>query len=347
MSSQRRPAGPRYAAGTVVQSRSTAVSKTEEQVRNRLVAAGLSVHKGRSAIQCGFEPSRSNYPLLTPDILISKTKVCVEVDSGFTHAGMEGRDTTRNALLADVGWQVVRLRLGGLAPIGEHDVVVEAQVASLEAISALVEAVADAVAGRPGTVRRITKKKIAESRPVSKLGAMAAHKYYDNAFYVSWSINGTVLRLVAMDSGRYLARATGQEAPRFVRHLGLDEVPRKKWRTTLLPILEGMTLDQFEPVATFPWGEQIFVGEQASAVLLSHKFHLGVPEWSTTANIEGFDSWAPTSISARGKVVVELHPAAVTDGWRFTSVVSKSGYRGPYQRIDIERAPTHSPGQIR
>lgn len=313
------------------------MSKIEEQVRERLVAAGLTVHKGRSAIQCGFEPLHGNYPLLTPDILISRTKVCVEVDSGFTHAAREATDATRNSLLADVGWQVVRLRLGGLSPIGEHDVVVEAQVASLEAISALVDAVADAVAGRPGTVRRIAKK-VVKAPTASRLGAMAAHQYYDNAFYVSWSLNGEVLRLVAMDSGRYLGRAIDQGAPRFIRHLGLDEVPRKKWRTTLLPILEAMTPSDFEPVSLYPWGEEMFVGEQASAMWLSPKFHLGVAEWATTGNIEGFEAWSPTSVSAKGKVGVELHPAAVAAGWRLTSVVVKSGFRGPYQRIEMECA---------
>jgi hypothetical protein len=67
--------GPKYPVGTVIQSRNLTTSQTEQQVRDKLVAAGFTVHKGRSGIQCGHEPQRNNFPILTPDILISKTKV--------------------------------------------------------------------------------------------------------------------------------------------------------------------------------------------------------------------------------------------------------------------------------
>lgn len=330
---------PRFPLGTVVQSRSSAVSKTERQVRDKLVESGLTVHKGRSAIQCGSEPLRGNFPILTPDIIISKTKVCVEVDPAYTHAEKETVDKTRNNLLAAVGWQVVRLRLGGLEPIGEHDVVVESENVTKEAITALVAAVADAVAGRPGTVRRILKK----SSPIpknkkSRLGAIAAHKYYDNAFYISWTLeSGGVVRMVAMDSGRYLAGSEGWEAPRFIRHLGLHNVPRTQWRGRLEPLLEDMGVDDFAPASTFPWGDRLFVGSQANAIRLPPKFHIGMSEWSITANVEGADTWTPVSLCAKETELVRLHPEAVNAGWRIKDVQFPSGRYGAYQAIHLTR----------
>lgn len=326
----------RFPLGTVVQSKSGVTSKVEQQVRDRLVEAGFSIHKGRSAIQCGHESGRDNYPILTPDILIRKTKVCVEVDSSYTHGVEEQKDRTRNALLADVGWQVVRLRLGGLHPIGEHDVVVEGSSVTVDAMTALVAAVSDAVAGRPGTVRRIAKKAATGPRTKSRLGAIAPHKYYENAFYVSWVVDsGEQLRMVAMDSGRYLARALGWEAPRFVCNLGLDLLPRAKWRAALLVNLEQMSATDFAPVSEFPWGDDLFLGEQAARLRPPGKFHLGMSSSWFTCNLDGFESSTQTSLLGEAGELARLHPDAVDRGWRIAGVEARSGRYGNYQEIRI------------
>lgn len=333
--------GPQYPIGTVIQSRNLATSIIEQQVRDKLVAARFTVHRGRSAIQCGHEPQRNNFPILTPDILISKTKVCVEVDPAHTHAGREGSDKLRNGLLAGAGWQVVRLRLGGLAPIGEHDVVAESEKITSEVIEALVSAVSDAVEGRPGSVRRIKKKETSPTaRQRSRLGAIAEHKYYDNAFYVSWTLNsGAMLRMVAMDSGRYLAIAERSEAPRFICMLGLDEMPRQKWRGAVQAILEDMADSAFGPVSTFPWGDELFIGSQAHAVGVSPKFYLGASSWDLTANVVGVDAFTEVAVCAGTDVLTELHPGAVERGWLIGDVQQRTGWHGPYQEIHLRHRP--------
>jgi hypothetical protein len=73
--------------------------------------------------------------------------------------------------LAAAGWRVVRLRLGGLQAVGESDVVSDSGTLTLAAVPALVEAICDAVAGRPGTVRTVTRKPTAPRR-TSRLGAI-------------------------------------------------------------------------------------------------------------------------------------------------------------------------------
>ena len=115
----------RYEIGAVVMSKNPSTSKMEEEVRQKLLDAGLKLHKGRSAIQCGYEASRDNHPVLSPDILIKSAKVAVEIDSDFTHANELVKDQLRNQLLSEVGWTVVRLRLGGLSEVGPHDVLSE------------------------------------------------------------------------------------------------------------------------------------------------------------------------------------------------------------------------------
>ncbi|MFF1385725.1 DUF559 domain-containing protein [Arthrobacter sp. NPDC058288] len=314
-------------------------------MRDKLVAAGFAVHKGRSAIQCGHEPRRNNFPILTPDILISKSKVCVEVDPAYTHASKEEDDRTRNQLLAAAGWQVVRLRMGGLRAVGEHDVLAESESITNEAIEALASAVSDAVAGRPGVIRRIGKKAPATVRQKSRLGAIAEHKYYENAFYVSWQLNsGRVQRMVAMDKGHYLAIAEGWDPPQFICHLGLDELPRIQWRTALQEILAQMSDTDFVPRSRFPWGDELFIGEQASTVRVHPKFYLGASAWELTANIVGANVFSGTAICADRDVQAELHPEAVQRGWRIAAVGQCKGKYGDYQEIQLLwRSPLQAP----
>lgn len=339
---------PKHPIGTVIQSRNLTTSQTEQRVRDKLVAAGFTVHKGRSAIQCGHEPQRNNFPILTPDILISKTKVCVEVDPAHTHAGKEKDDNTRNQLLAGAGWQVVRLRLGGLGSIGKHDVLAESESVTNEAIEALASAVSDVVEGRPGIIRRIRKKSPTVVRQKSRLGALAEHKYYENGYYVSWQLDsGRVERMVAMDHGRYLASAEGWEAPRFICPLSLDELPRRQWRTALQDILGEMSDTDFVPKSRFPWGDELFIGEQASTIRVHPKFHLGTSTWQFTANIAGVDTFTETAICADRDIQTELHPEAVERGWQIAAVGQRTGKHGAYQEIQLlRRSPLNPPAEL-
>jgi hypothetical protein len=327
---------PRYDLGAVVMSKNPSTSILEENVRQKLRDAGLKLHKGRSAIQCGHEPERDNHPVLSPDILVSSAKVAVEVDSEMTHAGSEENDLLRNRLLEGVGWTVVRLRLGGLRPLGAHDVTAEASTPTIAAIAALVEAVEDAVAGRPGTVRHVAKAVRPKSTKVpSKLGAISPHKYTENAFYASWSATGSVERMVLMDGGNYLAASLGYGAPEFICWTGLAGTPRAAWRPRLTEIIEQ--LDDYIPVSKFPWGDDLFIGEQAANVRVFEKFNAGGEDWDATANLIGVDSITDTSFLAAGQTIAQLHDGAVDAGWRIADLRILTGMYGAYQRFTLIR----------
>lgn len=145
---------PRHPLGAVVPSRNPATSKIEQKVRQRLLAAGVSVEQGW-AIQCGLDPFSGKFPVLTPDFIVKDTRVCVEVDPLYTHGRRVLHDVVRNALFTQVGWTVIRLRLGGQPPLGGYDVVTSGESITEEVITALVAAVTDAVAGQPAQVRRV------------------------------------------------------------------------------------------------------------------------------------------------------------------------------------------------
>lgn len=319
---------PKFPVGTVVPSKNPTTSKLEEQVREKLVAAGLEVHAGRSAIQCDQNPIHGNYPVLTPDICISCSKVCVEIDSAKTHAEELDNDRSRNALLAGVGWTVVRLRLGGMEPIGDYDVAAEVATPSAAAIEALVAAVTDAVDGFPGTVRRIAKKASApRTKEKSRLGAVAAHNYHDGAYYVGWTLkSGEKLQLIVMDEGRWLAAQPGHTAAQFIRSLALHRIVRKKWRTELEELLATTPAEELVPVSRYPWGDDFFIGPQAGKVHLYDKFHSGMGGWMLTSNLVGPKRWGPTGIvDDEGAVLTELHPEAIACG--------SAHCRGPQKRI--------------
>lgn len=329
---------PKYELGAVVMSKNPTTSGMEEQVRRKLIDAGLKLHKGRSAIQCGFELIKGNHPVLSPNILIKSSKVAVEVDSYYTHGDEVEKDRLRNQLLADVGWTVVRLRLGGLEAIGPHDVLCESAGQTKAAIEALVEAVEDAVAGRPGTIRRVKKAKAPKRiAPKSRLGALAPHKYYENAFYCAWTgTRGDRTQLIVMDSGNYLAADEFGSAPRFVAWLGLAGTPRTKWREPIIELLSKLKV--FEAISRYPWGDDLWVGEQADKMVWLDKFNLSAEGFSGSSNLIGADGWNKSEIYAGDQVLTSLHPGAVDAGWPLTELANHTGYRGPYQRYVIQRS---------
>jgi hypothetical protein len=180
------------------------------------------------------------------------------------------------------------------------------------------------------------------------LGAIAEHKYYENAYYVSWQLDsGRVERMVAMDHGRYLAIAEGWEAPRFICPLGLDELPRRQWRTALQDILEDMSDTDFVPKSRFPWGDELFIGEQASTIRIPPKFHLGASTWQFAANIAGVDTFTETALCADRDMQTELHPEAVERGWQIAAVGQRTGKHGAYQEIQLlRRSPLNPPAEL-
>jgi len=63
-----------------------------------------------------------------PDILVPQLRIAVEYDdpgrSRRAHVGLkEGSDLEKDDALREVGWEVIRIRAGGLGPLGPHSVV--------------------------------------------------------------------------------------------------------------------------------------------------------------------------------------------------------------------------------
>jgi hypothetical protein len=329
--------GPSHPIGSLLP-RNAETSKLEEQVRARLIAAGVQLHDEQLGIQCGFDEARNMYPILTPDYLIPDSKVCIEIDPENTHVDRVDQDRGRNALLAAAGWRVVRLRLGGLEAIGDGDVVTDRSGATLAAVAALVEAIEDAVAGRPGVVRTVKEKPI-EPRKKSRLGAIRENQYTYGVHDVRWTLDdGDVLNLAVVDNGRYLGRVMKSEFPRYVRPLDLRDVPKDGWRKALEPLFEGMEESEYEPVSTFPWGDSLFIGPQAGTIWMKNKFSPFGPGEVFTTNLEGLHEYNATAIQgADASVLVELHAGAIAIGWGIESVSLESGRRGEYQRVVLLR----------
>ncbi|HEU5223159.1 MAG TPA: hypothetical protein VFU07_05690 [Candidatus Lumbricidophila sp.] len=63
-----------------------------------------------------------------PDILIPELRIAIEYDNpgrgGRSHAGLNAaKDREKDACLAEVGWDVIRIRAGGLEPLGPNSIV--------------------------------------------------------------------------------------------------------------------------------------------------------------------------------------------------------------------------------
>jgi len=57
-----------------------------------------------------------------PDLIIPELKICVEYDPEWSHYNSVERDTRKDELLKQVGWEVIRVRIGSLSKINPHDV---------------------------------------------------------------------------------------------------------------------------------------------------------------------------------------------------------------------------------
>lgn len=281
---------PRHPLGAVVPSRNPATSTIEQTVRQRLLAAGVSVEQGW-ATQCGLDPFSGKFPVLTPDFIVKDTRVCVEVDPLYTHGRRVLHDVVRNALFTQVGWTVIRLRWGGQPPLGGYDVVTSGESITEEVITALVAAVTDAVAGQPAQVRRVgtttatttpaapaqqilaqpilTQPAATASTPPSRLGTLTTRPRFDNAVFFTWQLDyGDKVHLALLDSGRYLGKNTTRGGVRFIRTTHFHTLPQHQWPAALEAALEQLTEAELAPVSPFPWGDRFFTGPCGQQVLV-------------------------------------------------------------------------------
>lgn len=98
-------------------------SAAEAQIRAELFAR-LAVTPGMNAVRTA-RPFFGHLEVW-PDFLLPELRVAVEYDTtgrhGLEHVGSrQDVDVRKDRLLRESGWEVIRLRLGGLPPLGPYD----------------------------------------------------------------------------------------------------------------------------------------------------------------------------------------------------------------------------------
>lgn len=121
-------------------------SAAEGRLRLQLTEA-LLFTEGMTAVRVGRPFFRHRE--VWPDILLPELRVAIEYDTpgrhGLEHVGKrEASDRRKDALLRAAGWEVVRVRTGGLEPLGPHDLVLRTAGATT------VPAILDALRGIRG-----------------------------------------------------------------------------------------------------------------------------------------------------------------------------------------------------
>jgi len=370
---QARPVDPHTGRtfGDVVPTRSRATSKVEAQVRDFLAASGYPVPTRRVGVLCHHTDARKTFLTLTPDVVFEDLRLAVEVDPCGdtnrydTHAGDQAKDRLRNDLLAAVGWTVIRLRLDAKEGdhIGERDVVVESSGFTKAAQTALIEAIDDHRAQRPARVRFVpkgTSPTPAKRRsPVVNIGL---DRYSDDTYWFTWYPNldspeSHKYRLAA--NGRYLYARDGLGSV-FVAELGLQEVDRADWKARLTDYLADKTPADLRGTTKWPWGDTLLLpathadpaapDEPADPVVADiirasdhEKQTIDRINFWFTFSGDHVAGWTPDTLHRADETpIVSMHPDAVAVGYRFAAVSLDRGYRGPYQRITITRAPAQA-----
>ena len=103
----------------------TGTSMTEQRLRVMLGERIRLPHRVNAV-----RISRTFYgkPEVWPDIIIPALRIAIEYDDpgrdGTAHRGLkEASDREKDAALAEVGWEVIRVRAGGLGQLGPHSIV--------------------------------------------------------------------------------------------------------------------------------------------------------------------------------------------------------------------------------
>lgn len=341
--------------GDVQQARSTVTSAIEEKVREAVRAGGYKVPKVKLAVLCHHPDPKFNVLSITPDIVLVKHKIAIEVDplgdSRYpTHTGAEGEDRARNELLEAVGWTVIRLRLGGTkgSHIGSRDVVVEWSGFTQAAQVALIEAIDDKIANRRAKVRVVAKGKTpAKAQRRSTVVNIAPDRYSDDGHHFKWFPTpqaATPERMRLCANGRYLYRSSPDEHG-FVAEVGLHEVPLNQWRDRLTTFLQTLNSGQ-APGTKWPWGDTLLIPAGAhhdSQPIIDdceRRTSIDKAAFQFTTNCDEIATWDPATVGTIEQTpIVSLAPEAVSAGYRIVAVELLRGYRGAYQRITITRLP--------
>jgi len=104
---------------------STATSKTEKKVRKVIEDAGYKLYPPSTRIWTPRDGDGKGHAY-TPDIMIRKPKMIVEVDPHHWHGDPSkiAHDIDRNRMYARLGYKIVRVRIAGTLELSPNDVVI-------------------------------------------------------------------------------------------------------------------------------------------------------------------------------------------------------------------------------
>ncbi|MGH3972354.1 MAG: hypothetical protein ACRDS9_03385, partial [Pseudonocardiaceae bacterium] len=137
------------ASGTAVHDDNALATSRKERELRALLAAVLPVAPAGEANAVVVEPTSWGARRVHPDILIPTYRIAVEYDSpgefGEAH-GIDSHDAEKDSALRAAGWEVIRVRTGGLPLLGPYDVA--ASGATHRAAAAVMEKVNSILAAR-------------------------------------------------------------------------------------------------------------------------------------------------------------------------------------------------------
>lgn len=104
---------------------STATSKTEQKVRGVIERAGYKLYPPSTRIWTPRDGDGKGHAY-TPDIMLRKPKMIVEVDPHHWHGDPKkiAHDIDRNRMYARLGYRIVRVRIAGTLALSPNDMVV-------------------------------------------------------------------------------------------------------------------------------------------------------------------------------------------------------------------------------
>lgn len=104
---------------------SAATSKVEQRIRDHIERSGFRTYP-QGTLLCAGRDSAGKKRFFTPDILMHRPRLVVEVDPEHTHGGADkiAEDIMRNRFYASLGLKVVRVRIGGVEALSPNDVVI-------------------------------------------------------------------------------------------------------------------------------------------------------------------------------------------------------------------------------
>lgn len=123
----------------------TRTSQTEQRLR-MLIGERIRLHHGVNVVR--IARTFFGRQEVWPDILVPQLRIAIEYDdpgrSRRAHKGLkEASDIEKDEALGEVGWEVIRIRGGGLEPLGPHSI----------GCASLTPAVADEVVARMRLIR--------------------------------------------------------------------------------------------------------------------------------------------------------------------------------------------------